>query len=757
MKLPHLDLCFFLSFPSELLQVALRIRQDQALSNSTADPSNMKSFQTMILMFDWPVLLTAMGVSDLSKIIGRPVSTTESYAKSWSHFTEHDPPLHQQEVSRSELETRYPSNVWRSGSQMEPHWPDTHLFNAPSSDAHTKNIAEGTWFEDQLESPGHYSELNHVMGELPGIKPDLRSWLDQLSAADFDGDLHNDGFHSSSPYNSVTGLRGHSEVQTTYHRDPLAISTSPHNQFSQSSSGHHIPAEHPIAFLDSDLARMLDENENFSFDSQTLNKEPAAILHDTSSHYPVSQAISSIENAGRPHETFKDASDHVAHGTPRSTWPTLPISEATLASESSPNYGLRDSPSASDPNPLLQFLSPATHFQEDHPTPGQLFRSGQLKRPFTTEEVEFQSSKHKTRQNPSSFDAKEGFISQVQRYRPSIHTDLPISASSDPPNKQPSWLQFEPHTTPELDSEPNHISKLKEHDHEGNMSDDPVDLEIHQSNIKSIAKYYGKSWHREGLKKEILLQDDAKLGVVKLGSSYNHQSILPKARDIIDGYQPEIKKFLDLFSVNRIKTEHIPYLELNMKELLDNFLDIVTICSEVVSSIGLHTNMEEDVRDGYQWFIKTLAALPDTPFEYLPLIGNTKRLNNEKLFDKEFHGLSPYAGTVFWLSHRFHIRRRETVGASLGLAFMLENRKHWLKYLTSSLAVNVCGKKLCNIYQTWFPKRKRALFLLYIFHPTTFMAVHTASSLHILIEFLDSGELLWMSSYTNISQVFEES
>ncbi|EGG06422.1 uncharacterized protein MELLADRAFT_63379 [Melampsora larici-populina 98AG31] len=69
------------------------------------DLFNKKLCQNIVLMLKWPILLTAMGVQDLSKIIGHPVPTMGN-----SYFAEpFDPALHQQEVSS--LAREYTSSI----------------------------------------------------------------------------------------------------------------------------------------------------------------------------------------------------------------------------------------------------------------------------------------------------------------------------------------------------------------------------------------------------------------------------------------------------------------------------------------------------------------------------------------------------------------------------------------------------------------------------------------------------------------------
>ncbi|EGG00073.1 uncharacterized protein MELLADRAFT_68136 [Melampsora larici-populina 98AG31] len=620
----------------------------------------MKSFRTMVFMSNWPISLTAMGVEDLSKIIGHSVSPTESHAQ--SHFTGiYDPALHQQEAFRSET---YPSNLLHSRAQAEPPGLGTLIVEAPSSDASVGNLGEGIWeqFEDPLGSPGYYTELTQVLSQLPRTQAD--SPLYQLSADGFDGVLHDDGFHPTNPYDSVIGLWAQSEVHNEYTHVPSTLSHTPHIQPSQSPSGHRIPAEHPIDFLDSDLARIFEQNDNFdkSLGFQPLKHEPTAISRDILLQPPVPQVMSSIANGGRPHETFKDIFNHVTHSTPRITQPISPIPEARQASESPSNFGFGGSPSTF--TPLLQVLSPARHSEEESQKHGHvsLLRSGQLKHLTQTHPVK-PRSKRKNRPKPSLMDDNEGFVRQVKRRGSSKDGKIDTLVASTPPNQQPSRLRFKRPKVPAFDSETDYISRLEEYLHEATMSNDLVKIDDYQLNIKAMERYYGKSWHREKSKKKKLLKKiDPELDQ-KLSSNAHLPSISP--RKLIDKYKPKIQAFLKLFKIEREFPGHTEYLQENMHKLLDNYLEILTICSEVVWSNDLHTNLEDDVREGYDWLMERLKGFPTREFDHLPIDGNIVIPTDDKDFIKRFDGgLSVYDGTAFWLTHKLYKRKRERVAAT---------------------------------------------------------------------------------------------
>ncbi|EGF99912.1 uncharacterized protein MELLADRAFT_73298 [Melampsora larici-populina 98AG31] len=121
-----------------------------------------------------------------------------------------------------------------------------------------------------------------------------------------------------------------------------------------------------------------------------------------------------------------------------------------------------------------------------------------------------------------------------------------------------------------------------------------------------------------------------------------------------------------------------------MKKVLDNFLDILTICSEVVSSDGVPTNMEEDARDGYHWLMEELKDLPQTQFDYLRVRGSKRPAGvaSGGAFKNSFDSLSVYAGTIYWLTHKKYSTRRERVAAKYVLDFIHQKRDQWIHHLT---------------------------------------------------------------------------
>lgn len=92
---------------------------------------NKKSYQTIALILNWPILLKAVNVWDFSRTISRPVSTTESYASYLAKKL--DPVLHQQGVSR--LDSEYASGIlFEAPGTLTPNIPATSTGHIPPID-----------------------------------------------------------------------------------------------------------------------------------------------------------------------------------------------------------------------------------------------------------------------------------------------------------------------------------------------------------------------------------------------------------------------------------------------------------------------------------------------------------------------------------------------------------------------------------------------------------------------------------------------
>ncbi|EGF99863.1 uncharacterized protein MELLADRAFT_112309 [Melampsora larici-populina 98AG31] len=585
--------------------------------------------------------------------------------------------LEQRPINQEAGKEHPQSNTSPSSPRTQSPWRESSTLNSPLSATHVDNLGGGTsgHLEDQLQDSVYYSELNHVVSQLPRIEADPMWWLDQLSAADFDGVQHNDGLHLGNPSDSVTGLGDHSEVHNTYPHDPLAFLDASHVGLPLSSSGHQNTAEHQVKSSENVFAHILGQNVIFDtpFGSQIVNNKPKPISHDGSLQ-PSTSVISPVANQRQPLEILEDSN----HDTPQSTQSILPASEAEQKLERSSyslvNSGLQDSWSKFS---RLQHSSPASLAHEE-PTkhgPVSLLESGILKRPVHPPGLEPQSSRTRPHHNHN-----DGFVSQVETYPPSINTDIHTPDSSTPSNQQSSRLQFRTPTTPVLDSETHHIPRLKKHRKDQDIRNDPVDIENHES-TSAIERYYGKFWPQEKPYKETFFFDD----FVKLGTfvpTSNHPSTSPRV--LIDTFQPEIEKFMNTISKNCINWRYKSYLTDNMRHLLDNYLEILSICSEVVSSNGSPHNMAGDLREGYDWLMEGLEDLPHTQFTNLPIPGNkySSRRPRSRAFTNLFDRFTVFDGTVYWLKHLSYSSRRERVAATFVLAFMRQKRAHWIHHLT---------------------------------------------------------------------------
>lgn len=153
---------------------------------------------------------------------------------------------------------------------------------------------------------------------MPYIQP---SFPPSIPADGAHRSLHDDVFHSTSPYDSVTRLGGESEAQNGYTYGPPIFSNAPHTQLSQSSSGHHFPAEHLAGFSDSELDRLLERIHNRDFTtslpSPTFHNVPNPIAHDIPFQPSFPPVISS------------DSFNHITHDTPQITHPAFSRLEPT--------------------------------------------------------------------------------------------------------------------------------------------------------------------------------------------------------------------------------------------------------------------------------------------------------------------------------------------------------------------------------------------------------------------------------------------
>lgn len=581
------------------------------------------------------------------------------------------------------------SNVFLSGLQAAPPWRDMHILDPFSSEPHMHNLGEGLWehLADQLENKEYYHEVAHTLNKLPASQvqksrrvsdhppsgfalEDRHPWSflrpsfpPSLSFEAFDEALHNGGSHSNSAHDSVTGIADHWEAHDGYIHDTPAFSNAPYIH------------EH-------------DQHRNFkhSLDFRTFNNEPESIAHGDS-WPPSSPAIPSVSSGRLPLETLGESLNHVTHGTSQRAQRISPILDSKQGSEWSTNSRFQDS--ARTFNPLLQYSSPG-RMPEASLNHGQdpLSRSRHLKRPSQTHEVETQSSKEETRHNPPSLNEDDGSIGRINRYLKPIDDKIHSSDSS---------------------------TRLK------------------ASGKRAIEKYYGTLWYREKYQKTQLADlaeqhfrkkpavEGPQLGssnhpqpseeetitnprLTAIGSEYvkkrsrelisnsGHEPLVSRA--LVDTLRPKVLEYLQLIDKHQDFERHAGYIIENMYQLWDNYLEMVSICSEVVSSNGVDENLVEDLHDAYNWLAEKLSRIPKTQFEWLPIQGQRRPPGNEfhgDSFVEEFDRLSIHDGTILWLKSRTHDRTREHVSAVYLWQFMDDERKDWIAHLTPSTNVNPSG------------------------------------------------------------------
>lgn len=181
----------------------------------------------------------------------------------------------------------------------------------------------------------------------------------------------------------------------------------------------------------------------------------------------------------------------------------------------------------------------------------------------------------------------------------------------------------------------------------------------------------------------------------QLVSNSDKEPLSPRA--LIDTFNPRIQKFLQSLKRKEPVGDFATYLVENMKKLWDNYLEMITICSEIVSESGIKTDMKQDLIDGYNWIAMRWEKIPGTHFDWLPLRGLEHpdgKLYERDAFTNQFESLSVYDGTTFWLAHRMYDRRRERVAGTHILYFMREQRPNWISVFTPISAPKLLVKTL---------------------------------------------------------------
>ncbi|KAH9813674.1 hypothetical protein DFH28DRAFT_1128328 [Melampsora americana] len=163
----------------------------------------------------------------------------------------------------------------------------------------------------------------------------------------------------------------------------------------------------------------------------------------------------------------------------------------------------------------------------------------------------------------------------------------------------------------------------------------------------------------------------------------NSKKLPLSPRDLIDEYEPTIRKFLKSLEAGEKNKEFAKYLVENMEKLWDNYLEMITLSSQLISK-SQKTDMRQDLIDAYKWIAPQWKDIPGTSFDWLPIPGlkcTGGRLSKHDAFTEKFEVLSVHEGTVYWLGHRMYDRRRERVAGMYALNFIHEKRPDWIGVL----------------------------------------------------------------------------
>ncbi|EGF99974.1 uncharacterized protein MELLADRAFT_93961 [Melampsora larici-populina 98AG31] len=307
-------------------------------------------------------------------------------------------------------------------------------------------------------------------------------------------------------------------------------------------------------------------------------------------------------------------------------------------------------------------------------------KSGQLKGPSQTYQVESQPSKRKSPHDPFSFDEDDGPISQVKLSSTSADTRFHNVDSSTRSSLPRSWRQSKPQTVLEFDSERNSGFEKPLN----TILKNPVDFETQPVNYRAKKK---SRKNKDLPSKATYPQREFNLDfnanhVQKLALNSKDKPRSPRA--LIDTFQPRIQKFKNRISKREPDKDQSKHLTENLGILFDNYLEMIAICSEIVSPKVGHTNLQQDLLDAYMWLSEKWVKIPKTKFYWYP-VRKTKfppqKSHADQTFSTKFDSLPVYEGTVFWLNHKLYNPRREHVAAEYAIRFMRENREDWIELI----------------------------------------------------------------------------
>ncbi|EGF99982.1 uncharacterized protein MELLADRAFT_93971 [Melampsora larici-populina 98AG31] len=346
-------------------------------------------------------------------------------------------------------------------------------------------------------------------------------------------------------------------------------------------------------------------------------------------------------------------------------------------------------------------------------------RSGQLKRPSQTDQLDSQPSKQKTRHDPFSFDDHDRSISQVRGFSTSPATEIHTTDSSTLPSPWTSLVANKPRPTVGWRSGLNFgFEKPREHETVSKNFDST------HSKDMDIETYHARTWPDEKLNEKTSMYSERiprfpkslrstnTLPQAKVKLNFvNHHSISP--RDIIDKFQPEILEFMESISIQApdpLQTKHVTD---NMEKLWDNYLEMIASCSKMISSKRISTDLEQDLEDAHHWIAEQWKNIPGIKLDWYPLRDRAQpvgKVHDEYAFVEKFSvaaSTSIHEGTVFWLSHPMYRPTREHVATVYVMRFMSEKRKNWLQILkpkkAETLGVKTLLTKMKNIKPLRYP------------------------------------------------------
>ncbi|EGF99975.1 uncharacterized protein MELLADRAFT_112262 [Melampsora larici-populina 98AG31] len=330
-------------------------------------------------------------------------------------------------------------------------------------------------------------------------------------------------------------------------------------------------------------------------------------------------------------------------------------------------------------------------------------RSGQLKRPTRTYQIDSQPSKRKTLHASSSLDENDESFSQSKLFSTSADSQIHPTDSSTRPSSQPSSPQSKPHTNLEFQSEKH--SDLEEPRNEETI---PEIFDKMRSKITGIKENYSSTWadvrfneatsaYSERVHKMhtlLHLSDTSPPEEVDLDFA---KPIPMSSRALLEKHQPQLQDFTNSILKHEPNEHPARHVIVNLQTLWDNFLEMVTICSEILSLNRVQTNMEQDVLDAHDWILEKWKRIPETKFNWWPVRGATYppgKPHESNSFTEDFEKLPVHESTVFWLNHRLHNKRREGAAADYVLRFIREKREGWILYLTPRTVDKVLSRTL---------------------------------------------------------------